>query len=130
MEQVWVPGQPVEVVQEPVAPRTQVKPSSATVSQSSSAPLQVSTKGVQEPQAQEELQVREPVVPQEVVQVPVVLRQQAKLSSQAVSQSSSAPLQVSAGGVQEPQAQEELQVREPVVPQEVVQVPVVLRQQA
>jgi hypothetical protein len=121
--QVWVPVVPQEVVQVPVVPAQQVHPSSHRMSQSSSMPLQTSAGGMQVPQAQELPQVLEPLVPQDVVQVSVLPAQQVKPLSQVPSQSSSVPLQVSAGGVQEPQEHEEEQVRLPALPQLVVQVP-------
>ena len=97
-------------------------------SQSSSAPLQDSAGGLQVPHAQELLHVREPVDPHEVVQDPVSPRQHSPFSSQEPSQSSSTPLQVSAGGTQLPQVQELEHVLEPVELHEVVQVPEVPRQ--
>jgi hypothetical protein len=127
---VRVPVEPQLVVQLDVEPRQQLHPSSHVPSQSSSTPLHVSAGGVQLPQAQDVLHVRVPVEPQLVVQLPLVPRQQAHVSSHRPSQSSSMPLQVSDGGTQLPQAQELLHVRVPVVPQLVVQLPLVPRQQA
>src|SRR5687768_7457715 len=95
----------------------QAKPSSRIVSQSSSAPLQISAGGVQVPFEQSDWQTREPVDPQVVVQLEVIPRQQAKPSSQTMLQSSSMPLQVSPGGEQGLHAQLAPQVRDPVLPQ-------------
>jgi hypothetical protein len=128
-EQTRVPAEPQVVVQAPVAPRQQVNPLSQVVSQSSSDPLHVSVGGVQEPQTQLAEQSRVPVDRQVVTQEPLVPRQQANPLSQPPTQSSSTPLQVSAGGVQPPQPQPESQVRVPLEPQPVVQEPVDPRQQ-
>jgi hypothetical protein len=97
-------------------------PSSQLPSQSSSMPLHTSTGGVQLPgggRVQVPVQAPEPTVLQEVVQGRSALRQHAKPSSQTRSQSSSAPLQISAGGVHAPQPQPAVQVRDPVEPQAV-----------
>jgi hypothetical protein len=132
--QVPVPVEPQAVVQATsVASRMQAKVSSITVSQSSSSPLQISVGGLQDPQAQELEQVWEPVVAQLVVQNPELPRTQAKVSSVAVSQSSSSPLHVSIGGVQaapEGMAQVPVHVPLPVVPQVVAQDTVAPRMQA
>jgi hypothetical protein len=124
-EQVRLPIEPQVVTQEPVAPAQQAKPSSQVALQSSSIPLQISAGGEHVLQPQEPLQVRVPVVPQLVVQDPLVPAQQVKVSSQLESQSSSIPLQASMGGAQALQPQEAVQVRMPAVPQPVVQLPVV-----
>src|SRR5688500_15732513 len=101
---------------------------SVKLSQSSSRPLAqfpagvLSTGGVQTPaQAQPPVHDSVPVVPQLVVQDRVVPAQQANPLSQPETQSSSRPLQVSAGATQDPRTQAALQVREPVEPQLVVQ---------
>jgi hypothetical protein len=125
--------EPVEsqlVVHDPVAPARHVNPSSTSESQSSSTPLHVSAGLLQLPQAQLEPHVREPIEPQAVRQLPMLPRQQVKASSHAPLQSSSTPLHVSGGGEQMPQEQTELHTRDPVVPQLVVQLPVVPRQHA
>jgi len=87
--------------------------------------LQVSAGAVQVPQEQEEEQVRVPVELQVVAQDSVAPLQQENPLSQTVSQSSSAPLHVSAAIPQAPQVHEAEQVRVPVPPQDVVQEPVV-----
>ena len=115
-----VPVVPQLVVQLPVDPRQQVNPLSQPLTQSSSTPLHVSDGGVQVPHAQELLQVCVPVVPQLVVQLPELFRQQVNPLSHAPLQSSSTPLQVSDGGTQLPQSQLELQVCWPVVPHDAV----------
>jgi len=126
--QVREPVDPQEVVHVPAAPLQQPKSSSQAPSQSSSDPLHTSLGAAQLPHAQAVLHTREPVVPQDVVHDSVTPLQQANPSSQVPSQSSSAPLHVSEGGAQAVQAQELLQLREPVVPHEVVQLPVSPRQ--
>ena len=68
------------------------------------------------------LQVREPVEPQVVVQVPVEDWTQVKPLSGPLRQSSSAPLQNSAGGVQADSQWQSTQAWEPVESQVVVQV--------
>ena len=68
------------------------------------------------------------MLPQEVVHGLTIPMQQPG-SSQVPSQSSSTPLQTSAGGVQVPQLQELLQVCDPMVPHVVVQYWVAPRQQ-
>src|SRR5688500_8090102 len=118
--QVWVPVEPHAVAQDVVLPRTQAKPSSAVPSQSSSPPLQTSAGGLHIPHAHDPEQVRDPVVPQLVMQLPDIPAQHAKPSSQTMLQSSSIPLHISAGGEHALQAQLALQVREPVLPQPVV----------
>jgi hypothetical protein len=123
-EHVLVPGAPVVVVQPPMLPWQQPKPLSQAPSQSSSTPLQVSAGGVQGPQAQADEQTRVPLDPHEVVHEPVLPRQHPRPSSHAPSQSSSAPLHVSAGGMQalpDGSWQRSVQVPDPVDPQEVVQ---------
>ena len=102
-------------------------------SQSSSAPLQVSAGGVQDPQAQADEQTRVPLDPHEFVQEPVLPRQHPRPSSHAPSQSSSIPLQFSAGGVHalpDGSWQSSVQVPDPVDPQEVVQLTVSPLEQA
>jgi hypothetical protein len=101
-----------------------LNPSSAAPSQSSSMPLQVSTGGSQVPHVQEDEQVRVPVDEQAVAHGSAAPLQQEKPLSQTVSQSSSAPLHVSAAISQVPHVQEGEQVRVPVPPQEVGQEPV------
>jgi hypothetical protein len=127
--QVRVPVEPHEVVQLPMLPRTHAKDSSIDASQSSSAALQLSTGGVQLPQVHAELQVRVPVDPHVLVHEPLVPRAQANPSSGVPSQSSSAPLQSSAGGRHAPQAHEAEQVRLPMVPQVVGHPPMLPRMQ-
>src|SRR5690606_1468592 len=95
----------------------QPTPSSQAPLQSSSMPLQTSAGGEQTLQAHALEHVRVPVVPHEVVHVPLEPAQQAKLSSQLPSQSSSAPLHASTGGVHVPHVQLAVQVRIPLVPQ-------------
>jgi len=132
-----VPATPLGVVQAmPVAPRTQAKPSSRSVSQSSSVPLHASAGGVHEEGAgtvHVVVHVPVPVDPQVVVHEVDAPRTQAKPSSRTVSQSSSAPLHVSAGGVHEEGAGS-VQVVEhvpvPVDPHVVVQETAVERMQA
>jgi hypothetical protein len=93
--------------------------------------LHVSTGGAHAPHAQVPgSHVRDPVVPQVVVQLPVAPAQHAKTSSHAPLQSSSTPLHVSAGGLHTPHEQTALHVREPVVPHPVVQLPIEPRQHA
>jgi hypothetical protein len=79
-------------------------------SQSSSLPLQLSAGGAQLPQVQLALHERVPVVPQPVVQLPIAPRQQVNPSSQVPSQSSSIPLQLSAGGEHVPHVQLDVHV--------------------
>jgi hypothetical protein len=86
--------------------------------------LQLSAGGTQVPQVHEAEQVLVPLDPQDVVHVDVAPAQQAEPLSQTVSQSSSLPLQDSAGGVQEEgggSVQVELHVPLPVEAQVVVQ---------
>jgi hypothetical protein len=123
-EQVREPVVPQLAVHEPVDPCAHAKPSSTKVSQSSSTALQVSAGGEHGPQPQLDVHVREPVVPQLERQADVDAGAQVKSSSMRVSQSSSVPLQSSAGGAHAPHAQVPLQTREPVVPQLVVHEPV------
>jgi len=127
---VLVPVLPQLVVQEPLVPLQHENPSSHVPSQSSSTPLHVSPGGVHDPQLQELEHTLDPVVPQLDVQEPEDPLQQVKPLSHVPSQSSSAPLQVSAGGLQAPHTHDELHVLVPVLPQEVVQLPVVPLQQA
>jgi hypothetical protein len=109
--------------QSSVLPAQHAQPSSQNVSQSSSMPLQVSAGRVHCAPAgipQLVLHVPVPVEPQLVLQGVGCPLQQAYPLSQTVSQSSSAPLQVSGGGAQVPQAHEAVQVAVPLVPQELV----------
>jgi hypothetical protein len=66
--------------------------------------------------------VREPAVSHDVVHEARLPAQQEKPSSQAVSQSSSAPLHTSAGAAQALQVQPIVHVREPAEPHDVVHV--------
>jgi hypothetical protein len=126
--QVWEPLHRL-TLQARLVPAQQVQPSSHRPSQSSSSPLHVSEGGVHAFHAHEPEQVRLPVLPQLVVQLPDWPAQHAKVSSQRPSQSSSLPLQVSAGGTQLPHMHEPEQVRVPVVPQVVEQLVLVPEQQ-
>jgi hypothetical protein len=117
------PVEPHPVVHVPLEPAQQVDPSSHVESQSSSVPLQTSVGGVQLPHVQLEVHVRDPVVPQLEVQLPVVPGTHVNVSSIVPSQSSSVPLHVSLGGAQLPQVQSLRHVRLPVDPQVVVQEP-------
>ena len=123
LSQVFWPAEPQDVVQLSVAPAAQMKPLSAAPSQSSSRPLQLSAGGLQALQAQPLAQVLSPVEPQEVVQLPVAASTQAKPLSLLPSQSSSLPLQLSAGGMQLFQVQAAPQAPAPTVPQLVLQAP-------
>jgi hypothetical protein len=96
-EQVFIPGVPQAVVQGVGTPAQQPKPLSQPDTQSSSMPLQVSAGGTQAPGAQPAEQVRVPEEEHEVVHGEVAPAQQPKPLSHTVSQSSSRPLQVSAG---------------------------------
>jgi hypothetical protein len=118
-----LPVEPQLVVHEPVEPRQQLNPSSHVPSQSSSVPLQVSAGGLHPPHEHAAEHVRDPVVPQDVTQLPVVPEGHAKPSSTLESQSSSTPLHVSEGGAHMPHVQLAPQVREPLLPQLVVQLP-------
>jgi hypothetical protein len=123
-EHVRVPGVPHDIVHDPVLPWRQPKSSSVRPSQSSSRPLQASTGGVQAPQTHVAEQAREPVLPQEAVQEPVLPWTHPSPLSATVSQSSSAALHVSAGGthvVGPGGTQVGEQVPVPVVPQGVSQ---------
>jgi hypothetical protein len=121
--QVREPLEPHVVVHEPVAPAQQPNPSSHEPLQSSSMPLHVSAGGEHADHAHVGLQVRDPVDPQPVVHDPLDPAAHVKVSSRMPSQSSSSPLHASIGGVHVPQLQLDVQVREPVVPQLVVQEP-------
>jgi hypothetical protein len=91
-------------------------PWSHVVSQSSSTPLQMSAGGVHSSGAvHDPVQTFEPAVPQVVRQSISALAQQSYPSSQVVSQSSSTPLQISAGGTQGCHEHVPLQDRVPVV---------------
>ena len=127
---VRVPVEPHEVMQVAVSAGVHANPSSTFPSQSSSDPLQVSAGGAQAPHAQLPEQVRDPVEPQTVMQLPLAPAQQANPSSHAPLQSSSTPLQVSAGGEHTLQPHAALHVRLPVVPQLVMHEPVDPAQQA
>jgi hypothetical protein len=70
-EQVRIPAEPQAVVQLPVVPAMQVKPSSREPSQLSSTPLHASLGGVHIPQPQVPEQIRLPVEPQLVLHGPV-----------------------------------------------------------
>jgi hypothetical protein len=120
------PVVPQVVVQLPVRPAQHAKPSSHTVLQSSSTPLQVSAGGEHALYPQLAPHVRDPVVPHVVMHEPLEPAQHAKVSSHIVSQSSSRPLHASTGGVHAPHAQLALHVRTPAVPHVVVQLPVVV----
>src|SRR5690606_24647107 len=99
--QAPVPVVPHAVVHETLPPTLHVKPSSGTPSQSSSTPLQLSTGGVQADAgagSQAAVQVPVPIVPQVVVHTLALPAAQVNESSTAPSQSSSMPLQISAGG--------------------------------
>ena len=123
-EHTLLPVEPHEVVHEPVSFLQQSKPLSQLPSQSSSTPLQVSGGGMQALHMHVDVQLRRPAEPQEVVQKSVRPLQQSKPLSQLPSQSSSLPLQISAGGVQfsgDGTVQSMPQVPVPVEPQEVVQ---------
>jgi hypothetical protein len=123
-EQLRVPVDKQTAVHVPVDPRQQSKSSSQRVSPSSSTPLHASPVAVHGPQVQAALQVCEPGAPVDVVHGPAWPWQQPRPLSQTVSQSSSRPLQDSAGGVQPgpfgiAQASEHVPV--PPEPHEVVQ---------
>src|SRR5690606_4508548 len=100
------------------------QPSSVTPLQSSSTPLHASVGGTHASQAHEALHARVPAVPHVVVQGPVAPGEHAKPSSTRLSQSSSPPPHVSAGGVHAPHEQSPAQVRLPVDPHDVVHAPV------
>src|SRR5207245_10004189 len=102
--------EPHEVTHVDVEPAQQANPLSHTLSQSSSRPLQVSAGATQAPSVQAAEHARVPVEPQVVVQADVVPAQHANTLSQPMTQSSSRPLQISAGGVQAPHAQAALHV--------------------
>ena len=106
------------------------QPSSTTLSQLSSTPLQSSVGGTQAPTVQSDPQVLVPVEPQEVVQLVTASGEQAKPSSMTVSQLSSTPLQISSGTVHAPHEQSAAHSRVPVEPHEVVQDPVLPAQHA
>jgi hypothetical protein len=125
--QVPEPIVPQVVVQATGSPGAHVLSSSTSVSQSSSRLLHISPGGVHEPQAQDAEQTREPMELHVVVHEPALPATQAKPLSGVPSQSSSAPLQASAGGVHDgPVGREQLDVQGPVpvVPQVVEQVTV------
>jgi hypothetical protein len=101
--QLAVPDRPPDVVQGlPVEPWTQANVSSAPPTQSSSRPLQISAGGVQTDgsgSVQVDVQVPDPVDPHVVVQDTEEPLTHANVSSGPPVQSSSRPLQISAGGV-------------------------------
>ncbi len=117
--QTWVPMQAL-TVQLALVPAQQPKPSSHVPLQSSSTPLQTSAGGMQVPSAHVLSQVCIPVLPQLVVHDWLEPWTHAKVSSAVPLQSSSIPLQISAGGMQAPNAQVLSQSCIPVVPQLVV----------
>jgi hypothetical protein len=122
-EQGAVPAH-TPTVQLTVAPAQQAKPSSQTVSQSSSDPLHVSTGGVHAPGAgvpHDAVQVPVPVVPHDAVQLVGSPAQQVEPSSHVPSQSSSCPLQISTGGTHAPATHAALHALVPIVPHDVVQ---------
>jgi hypothetical protein len=104
-----------------VLPRQQVNVSSQAVSPSSSVPLHSSSPVEHVPQAQPGAQVRAPSAPVGVVQAATSPRQQARPFSHTPSQSSSAPLQSSAGGAHGSHEQAAEQRLVPVEPQGVAQ---------
>jgi hypothetical protein len=122
--QVRVPVVPQPVVQLVVDPTAHEKPSSTVASQSSSTPLQLSAAAVHAPHPQLESQVCMPLDPQVVVQLLIAPTAQVNPSSGTPLQSSSMPLQVSAGGEHTPHEQLVLHTRLPVEPQLVMHVPV------
>jgi hypothetical protein len=131
LAQRCVPLDPHVVVQPRMAPLRQEKPSSTFVSQSSSRSLQVSTGGVHAAAGTHAaLQLRVPVLPHTVVHAEGTPAQQPKPSSHVPSQSSSRPLQVSAGGVHVPNVQLDPHERVPLDPHVVVHVPVLPTQHA
>jgi hypothetical protein len=79
--------------------------------------LHDSAGGEQEPHEQEPPQVRLPVVPHEAVQGPLAPRTQSNPSSVLPSQSSSRPLQASAGRTQAPHSHDAEHVCVPEMPQ-------------
>jgi hypothetical protein len=115
------PVEPQAVVHAAALPWAQAKPSSIIPSQSSSRPLHASAGAAQAPSAQSPSQARVPAVPHGVVHATVPPRTHAKPLSAAPSQSSSRPLQVSAGGRQPVGSPAALQIVVPIVPQEVAQ---------
>jgi hypothetical protein len=117
-EQSVVPAAPQVLVQAtPVAFRRHANPLSATVSQSSSAPLHASAGGTQVPHVQPDTHVWLPVLEHDVVQFRVAPSAQVNPLSITVSQSSSIPLHTSvAVAVHDPQAQLAPQVRVPAHP--------------
>jgi hypothetical protein len=100
--QVPVPIVPHDVVHATLAPRTQAKPLSGPLTQSSSTPLQTSAGGAHDAPVgivQDGVQLPVPADPQVVVHGTTALCTQAKRLSGPPTQSSSRPLHVSAGGV-------------------------------
>jgi hypothetical protein len=102
-------------------PETQSNSSSATSSQSSSAPLHLSAGGVHPPSPHADVQVADPVDPHVVVQGEVDPATHSNPLSATSSQSSSAPLHLSAGGVHPPSLHVDVQVTDPVDPHVVIQ---------
>jgi hypothetical protein len=122
-EQVCVPVVPQPVEQPCAAPRQQPNPSSHDPSQSSSSPLHVSSGGMHPLHSHRAEQSRAPSVPHDDSQASSSPRQQEKPLSHPPVQSSSCPLQTSAGGVQAAAAgtwQSRPQMPLPVDPQTVV----------
>jgi hypothetical protein len=128
--QLRVPVVPQLVVQLVLVPGEHSTVSSMRPSQSSSTPLQPSGGGTHAPSVHVASQVRLPVEPQLVMQLVELPRAQPKPSSTLPSQSSSAPLQVSAGGTHAPTEQSSPHARVPVEPQLVVQLELVPRTHA
>jgi hypothetical protein len=93
----WVPVDPHVVLHVVVSPARQAKPSSRMPSQSSSIPLHCSAGAAQLPHVHELPHVSWPVDAQPVVHDRMAPRTHPKPSSGVPSQSSSTPLQVSAG---------------------------------
>jgi hypothetical protein len=115
------PVEPHAVAHPSTASLQHAKPLSQPLTQSSSSPLHASSGGVHTPHEQSSAHVRDPVDPHAVVHPSTASLQHAKPSSQPFAQSSSTPLQVSAGGAHASQSQLAEQVSTPVVPHPVVQ---------
>src|SRR5437867_3142677 len=93
--------------------------------QSSSQPLPQTSAGAQQaPSAQAPVQLCVPATPHVVAHARAVRAQHENPLSHLPSQSSSTPLQISAGGTQSPQVPPAWHVCAPVEPHEVVQLPV------
>jgi hypothetical protein len=111
-----------------VMPRQHPRPLSHKPSQLSSRPLHVSAGGAQTvSETQPGRHARVPVELHVVVQLALVPDTHGKPSSRIVSQSSSTPLHVSAGGVHEPQPHAASHVRVPADMHDVVHAPVAPR---